>query len=211
MSTTRTQLATLTAETGEGLSALQKLGGIAKLSELLQVNPKHGIQTSEQEQRTKDYGENRLPVAASATLWDHFVDSVDDRDIKILVAAAVVSVCFGAFVTADIDDLIQGLAIMAAVVIVSGVSTVQNYKQDQGFKSLQKIAEDRQVIVRRNNGQQESISVYSIVVGDVLRLENFNTHLWHGFDYKKEEKNCFPVYISLPLCCQQRELLPFFT
>ena len=172
--TTKAKLATLTAETGEGFDALKKLGGFNQVAAiLLTVDPKQGIQSSDQEARKKTYGENRLPVAASATLWDHFIDSIDDRDIKILVAAAVVSVLFGCFVTADIDDIIQGSAIMAAVVIVSGVSTIQNYKQDQGFKSLQKIAEDRHVQVRRNGADKEleQISIYDIVVGDILRIE----------------------------------------
>jgi magnesium-transporting ATPase (P-type) len=168
---TKARLATLTADTGDGLKALQSLGGADAVAKLLSVDPKKGIPSSEQISRQVKYGQNRLPVAESTSLWQHFVDSVDDRDIKILVSAAIVSVLFGAFVTADIDDIIQGSAIMAAVVIVSAVSTIQNYKQDQGFQSLQKIAEDRTVTVRRNNGVNESISVYDIVVGDVLRLE----------------------------------------
>ena len=169
---TKAKLAKLTEDTGDGLKALQSLGGINVVTKLLNVNPKKGITTTEQSLRQSKYGQNRLPVAESTSLWQHFIDSVDDRDIKILVSAAVVSVLFGAFVTADIDDIIQGSAIMAAVIIVSAVSTIQNYKQDQGFQSLQKIAEDRTVTVRRNNGVNESISVYDIVVGDILRLES---------------------------------------
>ena len=89
-------------------------------------------------ERQRLYGVNRLPESPAATIWEHFLDSIDDRDIKILVVAALSSILFGVFVTKDWDDMIKGFAIMSAVVIVSGVSTIQNYRQDVGFKSLQK-------------------------------------------------------------------------
>lgn len=172
---TKEQLASLTGggvSSGDAVAALKNLGGASGLARLLAVDTNKGIsgETADRTTRQSLYGENRLPEVPTATLWDHFIDSVDDRDIKILVVAAVSSVIFGIFITGDMDDAIQGAAIMTAVVIVSAVSTIQNYRQDQGFKSLQKVAEDRLVTVKRQ-GIPAKVSIYDLVPGDILRLE----------------------------------------
>jgi len=164
------ELRTLTVLGANNAKALKKLGGIDTLTRKLGSDISKGIKTSSVEERKRIYGENRLPESATATIWEHFIDSIDDRDIKILVVAAVSSVLFGVFITKDWDDMIQGFAIMTAVIIVSGVSTIQNYRQDLGFKSLQKVAADRKIETIRDNGKSQKVSVYDIVPGDIVRV-----------------------------------------
>jgi P-type Ca2+ transporter type 2C len=164
------ELSTLTVLGGDGAKALANLGGINGLTKSLGVDVSQGIDSKSVPERKRLYGENRLPESPAASLWEHFIDSVDDRDIKILCVAAVSSVLFGVFVTKDWDDMIQGFAIMTAVVIVSGVSTIQNYRQDIGFKSLQKVAADRKIEVLRDGGKSQEVSVYDLVPGDIVRV-----------------------------------------
>ena len=59
---------------------------------------------------------------------------------------------------------------MVAVVIVSGVGSVQNYQQEKQFESLSKAKEDRDVLVIRD-GHEQSISIYDVVVGDVFVIK----------------------------------------
>ena len=120
--------------------ALQDIGGLPALAAGLGVDIRAGINEEEVKLRQAMYGVNRLPETPPTSLWEHFMDSLDDRDLKILIVAAISSVLFGVFVTADMDDAIQGCAIMSAVVIVSLVSTVQNYRQEVGFQSLQRVS-----------------------------------------------------------------------
>ena len=95
------ELATLTVPGSDGGKALAKLGGIPALSKSLAVDVSQGIDSNSVLQRKQLYGENRLPESPATTIWEHFIDSVDDRDIKILCVAAVSSVLFGIFVTKD--------------------------------------------------------------------------------------------------------------
>lgn len=154
------------------LKALKDMGGEEGVAQLLQVDTAVGLTAEEAAGRTEKWGTNQLPEPDSTTLWEHFIDAVDDRDIKILVVAAVASTAFGVCLTGDWDDIIQGMAIMAAVVIVSTVATVQNYRQDQGFKSLQRVAEDRSIKVRRP-GHVGGLAtrVFDLRPGDIIAVE----------------------------------------
>jgi P-type Ca2+ transporter type 2C len=167
---TKEDLATLTVMGIDQAAALEKLGGVEQLVRSLDTNINDGIQSSTVPSRQVQYGINRLPTSESATLWDHFLDAIDDREMKILCGAAVASLLFGAFITKDWDDMIQGCAIMTAVVVVAGVSTIQNWKQDQGFKALQSVAADRKIMAVRDGGKDCNVSVYDLVPGDVVRV-----------------------------------------
>lgn len=114
----KSDLAALTAARN-GADALESLGGQAGLAEGLGVDLQTGIAASEVPTRQARYGQNRLPVAPPTSLWEHFKDSLDDRDLKILVVAAVSSVLFGMFVTADMDDAIQGYAAPRSYCVLS--------------------------------------------------------------------------------------------
>lgn len=102
-----TDLGTLT-RAREAAAALAALGGQEGLARGLGVDLATGVRATEVAARKKRYGENRLPVPPATSLWEHFVDSLDDRDLKILIVAAISSVLFGLLVTADKDDAIQG-------------------------------------------------------------------------------------------------------
>eukprot|EP00505_MAST-04D_sp_SCG-Rhode-Island_P006434 Stramenopile-MAST_4_protein_6434 len=105
---TKEDLATLTVMGIDQAAALEKLGGVEQLVRSLDTNINDGIQSSTVPSRQVQYGINRLPTSESATLWDHFLDAIDDREMKILCGAAVASLLFGAFITKDWDDMIQG-------------------------------------------------------------------------------------------------------
>lgn len=55
----------------------------------------------------------------------------------------------------------------AAIVIVSGVTSVQNWSKDKEFASLSEIKADRVVTVLRD-GHEREISIKDVVVGDVV-------------------------------------------
>jgi len=64
----------------------------------------------------------------------------------------------------------QGLAIVAAVVIVSGVNSFQNWSKEREFTALAALKEDFRVTVKRDAGQLQQVSVYDIAVGDLVKL-----------------------------------------
>lgn len=65
---------------------------------------------------------------------------------------------------------IDGTAILVAVVIVVLVTSINDYNKEQKFRKLNEVREEKSVTVIRN-GEKSSISVYDILVGDVVELE----------------------------------------
>ncbi|KAG0047246.1 hypothetical protein BGZ83_007676, partial [Gryganskiella cystojenkinii] len=65
---------------------------------------------------------------------------------------------------------VEGVAILVAVMIVVMVGSVNDYQKEAQFRKLNAKKEDREVKVLRN-GETVLISVFDIVVGDILHLE----------------------------------------
>lgn len=130
--------------------------------------------------RKRVFKVNRLPTKKSLSIWRLFWNAFNDRILIILTAAAVVSLALGVYEavgqprTADEPqslDWVEGLAIEIAVVIVVLVTGLNDYRREKQFVALNAKKDDRQVKAIRS-GKSVLISVYDVVVGDVLHLES---------------------------------------
>lgn len=65
---------------------------------------------------------------------------------------------------------VEGVAILVAVMIVVLVGSINDFQKEKQFRKLNAKKEDREVKVLRN-GETVLLSVFDIVVGDVLHLE----------------------------------------
>lgn len=59
---------------------------------------------------------------------------------------------------------------MAAVVIVVMVTAGNDYSKDKKFRKLSELREEKEITVIRE-GQEQQISAYDVLVGDVVELE----------------------------------------
>jgi P-type Ca2+ transporter type 2C len=131
------------------------------------TDPGRGLTAEEVAQARAQNGANRLTELRGRSLWSLLRDGFDDRTIKILVAAAF------AVLTVDViagGAYVDGLAILAAVLIAGLVRAYNDVRAQAEFKSLQASSEARQVRVVRD-GEVGAISLFDLVVGDVLELE----------------------------------------
>lgn len=115
------------------------------------------------------FGANRLPEHKPNGFLHHLFEAFEDFTLQVLIFSAIVSVVFGVFVTQEPADMIQGGAIVLAVVLVSGVNSFQNWSKEREFQALATIKRDRPVQVVRG-GREQRISVYEVVVGDLIKL-----------------------------------------
>ena len=83
------KMSTLTV-IGDGADAPKKLGGIDGVR-MLKSDPVNGIKSGEEGQRKERFGVNHCQNRRAAP-WGPLSGHIDDRDIKILVVAAVASV-----------------------------------------------------------------------------------------------------------------------
>lgn len=152
----------------------EKLGGVLGIAKALGVDVKRGVCGAELEQVLREkYGANILPHAAPPTLLQFLWDAYKDKILILLSFAALVSLGIGIY--SDIKEgtashWIEGAAIMVAVVLVVLVNAVNDFQKDRQFRKLSARNEDRQVRVLRN-GAKSQISVYDLVVGDVVLLD----------------------------------------
>ncbi len=130
--------------------------------------------------RIQVFKDNRLPAKRSLSIWKLFWNAFNDRVLIILTIAAVISLILGIYEafgqTPDPGqgpsvDWIEGLAIMVAVVIVVLVTGLNDYRREKQFVILNKKKDDRQVKAVRS-GKSVVISVFDVMVGDVLHLES---------------------------------------
>lgn len=135
------------------------------------------------ESRTEYYGKNVLPQRKPKSLLQLMWIAFQDKVLIILSIAAVVSLALGLYETfgqpPEYDsegrpmpkvDWVEGVAIIVAVIIVVAVGSVNDWQKERQFVKLNKKKEDRHVKAIRNGSPLE-ISVFDVLVGDVLLAE----------------------------------------
>jgi len=145
------------------------IGGVDGLVALLSSNADYGIDPSSVLARRELFGCNSLPSAPRNTFWQLFCDTFDDATLRILIAAAAVSLAIGIY-----DDpatgYVEGMAILTAVLIVSCVTAVNDYQKESQFRELSQANDDIVVLVMRH-GKAKQLNVGDIVVGDIVCIE----------------------------------------
>ncbi|KNE62166.1 calcium-translocating P-type ATPase, PMCA-type [Allomyces macrogynus ATCC 38327] len=131
------------------------------------------------EERVQVFGANRLPEVKMDSIFELMWAALQDRTLIMLTIAAIISLALGLYEDFGMhqDDVyhekvkwVEGVAIIAAVLIVVLVASVNDWQKERQFRALSAKVDDRTVKVLRR-GAVTRISVYDILVGDVLTLE----------------------------------------
>jgi Ca2+-transporting ATPase len=123
---------------------------------------------------------NILPAKKSKSflqlMWEaYYKESV----LILLTVAAVISLALGLYETFGVDhgpnappsvDWIEGCAICVSIAVVVLVGAINDWQKERAFVKLNAKKEAREVKVIRS-GKSFTISVYDILVGDVLHME----------------------------------------
>jgi P-type Ca2+ transporter type 2C len=154
----------------ENLRNLKTLDGPDGLINLLHSNKSDGLDSSSVPQRRILFGRNALPSSPRKSFWQLFIDTFDDATLQILIVSAIVSLVIGIY-----DDpttgYVEGLAILAAVFIVSVVTAVNDYQKESQFRDLSKKGDEEVDVVVMRSGKAKQIPVQELVVGDVVCIE----------------------------------------
>jgi Ca2+-transporting ATPase len=189
---------------------------MAEIVQQLPTSPDTGLTATGILQSRQRFGSNWLTPLPREPAWKKFLEKFDEAIIKILLAAALLSmvvelcklpdgpliggVAIGmvaltvaiaflarqsqwipslllglAVVTFLIGlgfghTLVEGLAVMIAVILATGVAFLSEYKSDREFEVLSAHKESLHVKARRE-GTVNSIRLEDIVVGDAVLLE----------------------------------------
>lgn len=139
----------------------------------------HGHDSELFADRKRVFKDNRLPEKKGKSLLQLMWITYNDKVLMLLSAAAVVSLAIGLYQTFAPNpghedepkvEWVEGVAIIAAIVIVVIVGSLNDYSKERQFARLNRKKQDRLVKVVRS-GKTQEISVFDILVGDVLHLE----------------------------------------
>ncbi len=136
---------------------------INKVMGLLETSGK-GLSDSAVEQKTAQYGPNRLTEKKKRPPWLLFLRQFKDFMILVLLVAAVISAIAG--------DMTDAIIILVIVLLNAIIGFIQEYRAEKAMDALKQLATpDARVI--RNNALQH-IPTTQLVPGDIVVLEAGN-------------------------------------
>ncbi|KAJ3136186.1 hypothetical protein HK100_001915 [Physocladia obscura] len=121
-----------------------------------------------EEDRKHAFGENKLPPIRQNNLFDYMLAALSDKIMILLSSVSVISLALGLYE----DFGPQSNSTQPRVHWVEGFSILiaADLQKEKKFRKLNSVKEDRYVKAIRN-GETQLISIYVILVGDILLLE----------------------------------------
>ncbi|KAM5348731.1 hypothetical protein ACJ41O_008554 [Fusarium nematophilum] len=128
--------------------------------------------------RLRVFKDNRLPEKKGKSLLQLMWITYNDKVLILLSIAAVISLAVGLYQTFGGEhkpgepkvEWIEGVAIIVAIAIVVIVGSLNDYQKERQFTKLNKKKQDR-VVKAVRSGKTIELSVFDILVGDVIHLE----------------------------------------
>ncbi|KAK7316249.1 hypothetical protein VNO77_35130 [Canavalia gladiata] len=156
----------------QNLPHLEKCGGVAGVAAALETNVEDGIRGGDAEgtARRELFGSNTYNKPASKGFLHFVLEAFKDVTIIIILACATLSLGFGIKEHGVKDGWYGGGNIVVALLIVVFLSSIRNFKQNRQFDKLSQVGNDMQIDVVRS-GMLQQISIFEIVVGDVVCLK----------------------------------------
>ncbi|KAI4379676.1 hypothetical protein MLD38_005941 [Melastoma candidum] len=153
------------------ISALEEYDGVHGLADLLMTNLEDGIwgDDSDIQRRRNLFGSNTYPQREGRSFWMFLWDAWQDLTLIILIIAAVASLALGIKTEGIKEGWYDGGSITFAVILVIVVTAVSDYRQSLQFQSLNEEKRNIHMEVVRD-GRRMKLSIYDIVVGDVVPL-----------------------------------------
>ncbi|KAK9067595.1 hypothetical protein SSX86_011706 [Deinandra increscens subsp. villosa] len=151
------------------LEMLHKCDGVKGLAKTLDTDLENGIDGHDLNERTTVFGSNTYEKPAPKGLFYFVAEAFKDVTILILMGCAVLSLVFGIKEDGIKDGWYEGGSILLAVFLVIVVSAVSNFRQEKQFDNLSKISSNIKIDVVRE-GRRQKISIFDLVVGDVVVL-----------------------------------------
>ncbi|KAJ4828597.1 Calcium-transporting ATPase 12, plasma membrane-type [Turnera subulata] len=167
----RTRLSEMLKE--RDLVSLNHLGRVEGVATALGTNLEDGINGDDGQdviRRREIFGSNTYHKPPPKGFFFFVVDAFKDTTILILLVCAGLALGFGIKDHGPQEGWYEGGSIFVAVFLVVVVSAFSNFRQETQFHKLSKISDNIKIDVLRN-GRRQQISIFDIVVGDIVCLK----------------------------------------
>ncbi|KAI3937314.1 hypothetical protein MKW98_001885 [Papaver atlanticum] len=151
---------------------IDTFGGVHGVVNKLQTDVNNGICGGDIDisRRRESFGTNTYKRPALKGFFHYLMEPFKDTIILILLACAALSIGFGMKENGVKEGWYDGVSIFVAVFLVVGVSGVSNFRQSRQFNKLSMVSNNIQIAVIRD-GRRHTMSIFDIVVGDVICLK----------------------------------------
>lgn len=129
--------------------------------------PHPGLTPSQVEESRRAHGANVLTPPERDPLWKQFLEKFEDPVIRILIIAAVIQIGVNVYKQ---EFPVEGLAIVAAILLATFLAFINEYKANREFDILNQVNDDVPIKVVRD-GRFQTAPRRDIVVGDVVLIE----------------------------------------
>ncbi|KAI6694212.1 hypothetical protein NL676_021922, partial [Syzygium grande] len=154
------------------LGHLQEFGGVKKVASALETDVSSGIggELLDVSRRQNAFGINSYKKPPAKGFFHFVFEAFKDLTITILLVCAGLSLGFGIKENGVKEGWYDGGSIFVAVFLVIAVSAVSNYRQNWQFEKLSRVSGNILIDVIRK-GRRQQVSIFEIVVGDVVCLK----------------------------------------
>src|SRR6266568_6128516 len=134
---------------------------IPALTAQFRTDVQHGLTPSEAAQRLQHDGPNELRTGKTVSPLALLTAQFSNLVIWVLIAAAIISAALG--------EVVDGMAILAIVVLNAVIGFFQEYRAEQAVAALARLTAPRARVVR--DGHAAVIAAAEIVRGDIVLLD----------------------------------------
>ncbi len=134
---------------------------IDEIIEKYDVDRKTGLSSQQVDQRRKKFGKNLLQEKEKKSAWSILINQIKSIIMVLLGSAALVSFLFG--------EWVQGIAIIAVIIITILIGFFTEMRAIRSMESLKKMSQVNAVV--RRDGDEQRISARKLVPGDLVLVE----------------------------------------
>ncbi|XP_055813584.1 putative calcium-transporting ATPase 13, plasma membrane-type [Solanum dulcamara] len=156
----------------KSVDELANLGGVQGVAASLKSDTTNGVSGDPEDvaSRYEAFGSNTYRKPPTKSFLIFVWESFKDPTIIILLLCAALSLGFGIKEHGPKEGWYDGGSIYVAVFLVIAVSSISNFRQNRQFDKLSKVSKNIPVEAVRK-GRRQQISIFEIVVGDVICLK----------------------------------------
>ncbi len=127
----------------------------------METDGQSGLSEEKAQKRLLEYGKNELQKSRGVSAWKIFWHNVNNVIVYILIIAAILSFSMG--------EIVEGIAVLIALMIAVLTSFFTEYKAQKSVESLQRMIFIHAKVVR--GGVLRKLNASQIVPGDLIYLE----------------------------------------
>ncbi|KAJ3346499.1 Calcium-transporting ATPase 10, plasma membrane-type [Kappamyces sp. JEL0680] len=156
----------------------ERYGGVQGLATLLGSSPTKGLDNDPQVlQRQRElFGTNELPEAESTSFLGFVLLALGDKTLIVLMVAAAFEIAIGiykAFFNEEKDTLglIDGAAILVAVIIVVLMGAISDYRKQAQFRALSDYGKSLNLLKVIRGGAPLELNSSEVLIGDLVTIQ----------------------------------------